>query len=369
MSAAHGGQIVASSTTADMLWSMSGIELVDLGPLELRGVSDRIHTYGVSAEGVPWLERPPRVGWTPIGNLPLPVDEWFGSVAELRRRVANLSLRRLVTVTGPGGVGKTRMALEGAALAADQFRDGVWMVELTPVAEPSSVALAVASTLAIQPESDVSVVETIAGWLRGRRLLLVLDNCEHVLTAARDLATAIVSRCPTVTILATSREPLGIAGERVFPLTGLGTADAVDLFRDRASAVDDTLNLSGEDHGAVEAICEELDGIPLAIELAAARVRSLTPTEVLQRLGDRLRLLRSTVHTGSERHRTLRATVDWSYQLLTGDERVLFDRLSVFAGSFDISAVEAVCAGLPLDEVDVFDLVASLVHGHRRSRL
>jgi predicted ATPase/class 3 adenylate cyclase len=361
MTEAHGGQIVVSATTADMLWSVTGIELVDIGQLELRGVSDRIHAFAVIAEGVPWLERAPKAGRTLVGNLPFPVDEWFGSVAELRRRVADLPRRRLVTLTGTGGVGKTRMALEVATLAADEFRDGVWMVELAPVAEPSSVALAVASTLSIQPEGDVSVVETIAGWLRGRRLLLVLDNCEHVLAAARDLATAVVSRCPTVTMLATSREPLGIAGERVFPLTGLGTADAVDLFFDRASAVDDTVNLSSEDHAAVVAICEELDGIPLAIELAAARVRSLTPAEVLQRLGDRLRLLRSTGHSASERHRTLRATVDWSYQLLTGDERLLFDRLSLFAGSFDISAVEAICAGPPLDTSDAFDLVASLV--------
>jgi predicted ATPase/class 3 adenylate cyclase len=361
MSAAHGGQILASATTAEMLWSMAGIELVDQGSLELRGISEPMHAFGVGAEGVPWIEREPRPVSLPRGNLPVPVDEWFGSVAELRRRVMNLPHRRLVTITGPGGVGKTRMALEGAALAADQFRDGVWMVELAPVAEPSSVALAVASTLSIQPQGDVSVVETIAAWLRGRRLLLVLDNCEHVLAAVRDLATAIVSRCPTVTVLATSREPLGVAGERVFPLAGLGTADAVDLFFDRASAVDDTVNLSGEDLGAVAAICEDLDGIPLAIELAAARLRSLTPTEVLQRLGDQLRLLHSTGHTLSERHRTLRATVDWSYQLLTGDERLLFDRLSLFAGSFDVSAVEAICAGPPLDDAGVFDLVASLV--------
>jgi predicted ATPase/class 3 adenylate cyclase len=361
MSAAHGGQILVSSTTAGMLWSVTGIELVDIGRLELRGVSDPIHAFGVRAEGVPWLDREPRTARTPVGNLPAPVNEWFGSVAELRRRVANLPHRRLVTLTGPGGVGKTRMALEAAALAADEFRDGVWLVELAPLVEPTSVALAVAAALSIQPQSGISVAEAIADGLRDRRLLLVLDNCEHVLGAAGDFAGAIVTQCPTVTILATSREPLGVDGERVVPLSGLGIADAVDLFCDRVSAADDTATFSTEDHVAVVAVCEALDGLPLAIELAAARVRSLTPTEVLHRLGDHLGLLRSSGRRGSARHRTLRATMDWSYQLLADDERFLFDRLSVFAGTFDLAAIEAICAAPPLDEPDVLELVASLV--------
>jgi predicted ATPase/class 3 adenylate cyclase len=361
MSAAHGGQILVSATTAEMLWLISGIELVDIGRLELRGVSDPIHAFGVSAEGVPWVEIAPRTVPTPVGNLPVPVNEWFGSVAELRRRVANLPHRRLVSLTGPGGVGKTRMALEAAAVAADEFADGVWLVELAPLAEPSSVALAVAATLSIQPEGGVSVVAAIVDWLRDRRLLLVLDNCEDVLAAAGDLASAIVTRCRTVTVLATSREPLGADGERVVPVAGLGTADAVDLFYDRVSAADDTAALSAEDHAAVVGICEQLEGIPLAIELAAARVRSLTPAEVRLRLGDRLGLLRSTARRGAERHRTLRATVDWSYQLLTSEERGLFDRLSVFAGGFDLGAVEAVCAQQPLDANEMFDVLASLV--------
>jgi predicted ATPase/class 3 adenylate cyclase len=361
MSAAHGGQIVVSATTAEMLWSMTGIELVDIGQLQLRGVSNRVHAFGVSAEDLPWVEREPRTARTLVGNLPAPVNEWFGSVAELRRRVSNLPSRRLVTLTGPGGVGKTRRALEAAALAADEFRDGVWFVELAPLAEPGSVAPAVAATLSIQPQVGVSVEEAIADGLRDRRLLLVLDNCEHVLHGAGDLASAIVSRCPTVTILATSREPLGVDGERVVPLAGLGTADAVDLFCDRVSAVDDTVTFSGDDHRAIATICEQLDAIPLAIELAAARLRSMTLTELRHRLGDRLRLLRSSSRHGLERHRTLQTTVDWSYQLLTGAEQVLFDRLSVFAGGFDLPAAESICNAQPLDEADVFDLLASLV--------
>jgi predicted ATPase/class 3 adenylate cyclase len=361
MSAAPGGQILVSATTAEMLWSMTGIELRDLGRLDLRGVSDPIHAFGVSAEGVPWVEHEPRSVRPPVGNLPAPANEWFGSVAELHRRVANLPQRRLVTLTGPGGVGKTRMALEAAAVAADEFRDGVWFVELAPVAEPGSVALTVAATLSIPPESGVSVEAAIADGLRDRRVLLVLDNCEHVLAAAGDVASAIATRCSTVTVLATSREPLGVDGERVVPVAGLGVADATDLFYDRVSAADDTVTLSGDDHAAVVAICEQLDGMPLAIELAAARVRSLTPAEVRQRLDDRLGLLRSTARRGAERHRTLRATVDWSYQLLTSEERRLFDRLSVFAGGFDLDAVEWICAQPPLDATEMFDVLASLV--------
>jgi predicted ATPase/class 3 adenylate cyclase len=361
MSAACGGQILVSATTAEMLWSVTGVELMDLGLLELRGISDPIHAYGVRGAGLPWIEREPTTARTPAGNLPEPVNEWFGSAAELHRHVAKLPRRRLVTLTGTGGVGKTRLALEEAAMAADEFRDGVWMVELAPVAEPGSVASAVATTLSIPAQGGVSMVEAIAGWLRARRLLLILDNCEHVLSAVGELAGAIIAHCPTVTVLATSREPLGVAGERVVPLAGLDTADAVGLFCDRALAVDDTLALSADDQQTIASICDELDGIPLAIELAAARVRSLTPTEVRERLGDRLRLLRSSARGASERHRTLRATVDWSYQLLAADERLLFDRLSVFAGSCDLATVEAICGGPPLDGAEILDVLASLV--------
>ena len=361
MGAGHGGEILVSATTAEMLWSLSGVELVDAGLLELRGVSDPVHAFGVSAEGIPWLDRQPSTARTAVGNLPAPVDEWFGSVADLHRRVADLPRRRLVTLTGTGGVGKTRYALEMAAIAVDEFRDGVWLVELAPLAEPESVVLAVASMLSIRPQGGMTAVEAIADWLYGRRLLLILDNCEHVLTAVADVASAIVTRCPTVTVLATSREPLGVAGERVVPLTGLGTAEAVGLFCDRVMAVDDTVTVSADDERAVVSICEDLDGIPLAIELAAARVRSMTPTEVLERLGDGLRLLRSSGRGRLARHRTLHAAVDWSYQLLPADERSLFDRLSVFVGGFDLPAVETICAGPPLDAAEILDLLAGLV--------
>jgi predicted ATPase/class 3 adenylate cyclase len=361
MSAAHGGQIVVTSTTADVLWPLTNVELLDLGTVSLRGINDPIHAFGVRADGVPWPDRELSTSRTVPGNLPAPANEWFGPVAELHRRVADLPNRRLVTLTGTGGVGKTRLALEVAAMATDEFRDGVWMIELAPVADPSAVAAAVATTLSVQPHAGVSVVESIADWLRGRRLLLLLDNCEHVLTAVGDLAEAIVAHCPTTTVLATSREPLGVSGERVVPVARLDSSDAAALFRDRALAVDDSLKFSESDEVAIAGICEELDGIPLAIELAAARARALTPKELVGRLADRLHLLRASGRSGSERHRTLEATVAWSYQLLSPRERLLFERLGVFAGGFDLTAVDAVCADPPLAALDLFEVLASLV--------
>jgi predicted ATPase/class 3 adenylate cyclase len=360
MSAAHGGQIVLTSTTADMVWPAPAVELLDLGILTLRGITNPVHVFGIRTDGVPWVNRELRTASTPLGNLPRPVNEWFGPVAELRRRVAELTGRRLVTLTGTGGVGKTRLALEMAAMAAEAFHDGVWMAELAPLSDPGSVALAVATTLSIQPHG-ATVVESIIEWLRGRRLLLLLDNCEHVLTATGELAAAIVASCPTVTVLATSREPLGADGERVVPVAGLDPSDAVALFCDRALAVDDTLQFSDRDSTVVAEICEELDGIPLAIELAAARLLSLTPSELLERLADRLRILRAAGRPASARHWTLEATVAWSYQLLPPSERLLFDRLSVFAGDFELAAAEAICASPPLTSSDVFELLTSLV--------
>ena len=263
-------------------------------------------------------------------------------------------------MTGPGGVGKTRLAIEVAGLVAADFPDGVWMVELGPLAEPDAVVATVASTLGVLPQEGVSLVDAIADWLRGKRLLVVIDNCEHVLGPVVEVVSAIVAGCPTVTVMATSRESLGVDGERVAPVPSLAPADAVDLFCDRASAVDDTVAFTSADRQVLAAICARLDGIPLAIELAAARARSLTPADLLDRLGDRFRVLRGGGR-GIERHQTLRATVEWSYRLLSDPEKLSFDRLSVFAAGFDLAAAEAVCAGEGIDDSDVVDMLASLV--------
>jgi predicted ATPase len=282
-------------------------------------------------------------------------------VAELHRRVGDLGRRRLVTLTGPGGVGKTRLAIEIGALVGDDFPDGIWMVELAPVPDPDAVHAAVASTLGVLPQQGMTTLEAILEWIHNRRLLLILDNCEHVLAPVVSLTAAIIASNQAVTVLATSREPLGLSGERVVPVPPLEPDDGIELFCDRAAALDASVAFSEDDRATIGAICARLDGIPLAIELAAARSRSLGPADLLARLDDRFRLLRSGGRGGLERHQTLRATVRWSYLLLDRAEQALFDRLSVFAGGFDLAAVEAVCAAEPIDELDAVDVLGALV--------
>jgi predicted ATPase/class 3 adenylate cyclase len=361
MAAAHGGQTVISEATAVVLGQVSGIGLVDLGSHRLRGLVHATHVYGVKADGVDWLDLPLATLEATRGNLPRPATEWFGPVAELNRWVSGLRQRRLVTFTGPGGVGKTRLAVEVGALVAGEFPDGVWMVELAPVAEREAVHAAAASTLGVLPQDGMTLLMAILDWLEGRRLLLILDNCEHVLEPATELVKAVVAASGAVTVIATSREPLGVAGEQVVPIPSLGASDGVDLFCDRARLADASQQFSEPDRLAIGAICKRLDGIPLAIELAAARARSLGIEELLARLDDRFRLLRGSGRGSVERHQTLRAAVGWSYQLLAEAEQALFDRLSVFAGSFGLGAAEAVCAGRLVDAPDVVDLLGALV--------
>ena len=365
MAAAHGGQVVVSEATASVMDRSIGVELIELGAQRLHGVPELVRVFGVQADGVVWLDRALMTvveSVVPVaGNLPVAGTEWFGSVAGLQRRVSGLSNRRLVTLTGTGGVGKTRSAIEAGWLVADEFAAGVWFVELAPVGDPDAVVGAVASTLSIQPQESMSLIDTVVDWLHGRRLLLILDNCEHVLGAVAGLVTAIGVGAPTVTVLATSREPLGVSGERVVPIASLDPLDAVSLFIDRATAADDSTEVSAGDRVTIVEICRRLDGIPLAIELAAARMRSLGPADLLARLDDRFRLLRGAGRGGIDRHQTLRATVTWSYQLFGEPERLLFDRLSVFAGAFDLGAVEQICADDILDELDVIDVLTSLV--------
>jgi predicted ATPase/class 3 adenylate cyclase len=360
MAAANGGQVVVTDVTAGVIAAIPGIGLVDLGVHRLRGLTEPRRVFGVKADGLGWADLPLASADVTRGNLPRPATEWFGPLASVSRRASELGHRRLVTLTGPGGVGKTRLAIEVGGLVAGDFPDGVWMVELAPLSDPDAVLATVAATLGVLPQEGGSLVGAIVDWLEGRRLLLIVDNCEHVLGPVTELVGAIIEARPTVTVIATSREPLGVEGERVAPVPSLGELDAVELFCDRASAVDDTMEFSVADRATIGAICTRLDGIPLAIELAAARARSLTPADLLDRLADRFRVVRGGGR-GVERHQTLRATVDWSYRLLPGPERLLFDRLSVFAGGFDLAAAEGVCAGDAVDERAVVDLLMSLV--------
>ncbi|MDX2378463.1 MAG: hypothetical protein QNM02_01735, partial [Acidimicrobiia bacterium] len=282
-------------------------------------------------------------------------------LANLHRRVANLASARVVTLTGSGGVGKTRAATEIGWLVVDEFVDGVWLTELAPVNDADLVLSTIASALGAQPSPGMTLSDAIVDWCVGRRMLLIIDNCEHVIDAVVDLVQRIVAGCSTVTIIATSREPLGVAGEIVVRIPSLEQTFAVELFTMRAAAADSSFRPTPDDLVAIQSICDRLDGIPLAIELAAARSRSLSPTELLERLDDRFRLLRGGGRGGLERHQTLRATVAWSYQLLEPEAQLLFDRLSVFSGTFDLAAAEAICDGEGVAAYDIIDLIADLV--------
>ena len=313
------------------------------------------------ATAMRWIDTPLLTTQVSRGNLPRLQTEMVGDLADLQRRVANLARARVVTLTGSGGVGKTRAAIEIGWLVVDEFVDGVWLVELGPIADADLVHTGIAAVLGVHPQPGMTVVESIVDWCYGRRMLLVLDNCEHVLDPVAEITAAIAAGCPTVTIVATSREPLGVDGEIVVRIPSLEEIYGIELFVLRATAADSSFEPTDADREVIAVICRRLDGIPLAIELAAARIRSLTPTELLARLDDRFRLLRGGGRGGLERHRTLRATVAWSYQLLSSDEQLLFDRLSVFAGTFDLAAAEAICAGDGLDDTDIVDLLGELV--------
>ncbi len=352
MSCASGGQVLVSDVTRQLL---DDAVLTDLGEHRLRGVADRVRIWQLG-DGPPGRLR---LGGEE-GNLPVPVTSFIGRRRDVEELVGVIAPGRLVTLVGVGGVGKTRLAIEAAASVTDDFPDGVWFCELAPVGDPASVVDAVAATLGVWQQQGMSMLESIADSLAGRRMLVVLDNCEHVLEPAAFLVAILAERARSVALVASSREPLGVAGERVWPVPSLDAA--VELFCARAEEADARFEVDSARLEVIERICGQLDGIPLAIELAAARVRSMTVTDIAARLSDRFRLLRGSGRGGVERHQTLAATVQWSCDLLGEAERVLFERLCVFAGSFDLAAVEAVCTdpGL-IDEYDVVDLLSSLV--------
>lgn len=281
-------------------------------------------------------------------------DEELGRVADALEPGAAL------TLTGVGGVGKTRLAIEACDRMADEYADGVWSCELAPVGDGAAVSHAVAVALGLSLGQDGDPAAAIIAHLAGRRSMLVVDNCEHVLADAATLVDRITRECPEVTVLATSREPLGIEAERLLPVAPLSEVDATHLFAERARSVRPDFDLRHEPVGAVAEICRRLDGLPLAIELAAARLRMMSSLDVARRL-DRLRLLSGGARGAHPRQQSVTATIDWSYRLLAEPEQALFARMSVFAGSFDVEAAHAVCAEPSHDEDDTLDLLTGLV--------
>jgi predicted ATPase/class 3 adenylate cyclase len=364
MGLAHGGQVLVSMAVQEVVRDElpHDVSLRGLGEHRLRGLSRPETVFQLIATGLSDVFPPLAAGTSVPGNLPSPPTSFVGRNDEVKRLTAEIPTSRLVTLVGPGGVGKTRLSIEVAAAGAEDFSDGVWFVELASLAGADAVLHAVASTLSVSPEAGSTLLQSIVRSLRGQRMLIVLDNCEHVIDAAAGIAAAVIREAPTVTILASSRERLAVGGERVWAVSALDSAvEAVELFCERAAAADQRFEPANEDMAVIRRICARLDGMPLAVELAAVRARSMSLEQLAERLDDRFRLLRSSARGGPERHQTLRATVEWSYQLLTSDEQVVFDRLSVFAGSFDLKAAEAVCGGRPLDRFDVVDLLVSLV--------
>ena len=361
MAAGHGGQVLLDGTTAGLC---SGIDLNALGPRRLRDIAKPVEMFQVLGVGLR-SEFPPlkTLDATP-GNLRSPTTSFIGREAELAEVEEALKTHRLVTLTGVGGVGKTRLATEVAARLADEFPDGIWLFELAAVADPAVVPDAVAAVLGITQQPGKSVSESVAAALEGRVRLLVFDNCEHVRDAAADLVEAILAHSATVRVLATSREGLGIADEQLWLVPSLEVragidSSAVSLFVERARSVAQRFSVAeAEEAAAVVEICRRLDGIPLAIELAASRMASMTASEVRDRLDQRFRLLVGS-RRGLERHHTLRHAVAWSYGLLDDEEKSLLERCSVFAGGFDLESACAI-AGSD-DDYAVLDLLDALV--------
>ena len=375
---AYGGQVLLSESAAvivrDALPACASLR--DLGVHRLKDLGRPERIFQLQAAGRPTGFPPLRSLGNPAlaNNLPSQLSRFIGRDRELSEVRALVGSSRLVTLTGSGGCGKTRLGLQVAAGLLDGSGDGVWLVELAAVADEDAVAPAVCQALDVAPQPGRPALEILLDALAPQNALIVLDNCEHLIGGCAKVAEAVLRACPKVHLVATSREPLGIGGETVYRVppmslpgpgeTGVlsaGSSDAVALFVDRARAQEAGLVIDEVTAPLVVSICAQLDGLPLAIELATARLRSLSLSDLHDRLGQRFRLLTSGSRTASERQQTLRATIDWSYALLHGAEQSLLKRLSVFAEGFDLDAAEAVCGFGDIDAVDVTDLLGSLV--------
>ena len=363
MAAGHGGQILVADSTAGLL---SGVDLLDLGQRRLRDVPMPVEVYQVRAPGLGTDFPALRTLDSAPGNLRPTTTSLIGREAEVVDIEAAVKMHRMVTLTGVGGVGKTSLALRVASHLADEFPDGVWLFELASVTDPASVPDAVAAALGIAQQPGKTVSESVAAALEGRVRLLVIDNCEHVLAAAADLIEAILAHSATIRILATSREGLGIPDEQVRPVRSLDAAAGIDsaavsLFVERAHGIAPGFSMvDGNEAAAVTEICQRLDGIPLAIELAASRMASMTASEMRDRLDHRFRLLVGA-RRGLERHHTLRHAVGWSYDLLADTETSVLDRCSVFAGGFDLKSACAIAGSDDRDEYAILEVLDALV--------
>jgi predicted ATPase/class 3 adenylate cyclase len=373
----HGGQTLLSGATAELGRDSlpEGASLRLLGMHRLRDLASAEALWQLAHPSLPAEFPPLRSFSTMPNNLPTQLSRFIGREKELGEIRQLLQQSRLVTLTGSGGCGKTRLAIEAGADLLEEFPGGVWVAELANLTDPALVAKGVASALGMDEESGRAIAASLADYLRPKKLLLILDNCEHLVGACAQLAESLLRASPDLKILATSREPLAIAGETTYRVPSLSVPnlrqlpppdqltmyEAVRLFIDRAAAAQPGFSVTAANAPAIAEICHRLDGIPLAVELAAARVKVLTPDQIATRLSDRFRLLTAGSRTALPRQQTLRAAVAWSYDLLSEREQLLWQRLSAFAGGCTLEAAESVCADDLLAQYEVLDLLSQLV--------
>jgi len=376
--AGHGGQVLISLATSALIEGRlpPGLVLRDLGRHRLKDLQQPERIFQVVHPDLPDEFLPLRSLDNIPNNLPRQLTTFVGREREIVEVKRLLETSPLLMLTGSGGCGKTRLALQVAADVIDRYPDGVWLAELATLAEPDLVLHAIASALGLrEARGRAARRATVLNYLRTKSLLLVVDNCEHLIAACAELAEAFMRSCPRLRILATSREPLGIQGETVWRVPSLSLPEtprppspeqlmqyeAVRLFVERATAVQPAFTLTGKNPGAVATVCRRLDGIPLAIELAAARMRVLSVEQIAVRLDERFSLLTGGGRTALPRQQTLRGALDWSYDLLSHKERAVLRRLSAFAGGWTLEAAEAVCAGEGVEAPEILDLLTELV--------
>ena len=377
MAIGHGGQVLLSATTRELVHGdlPGSASLTDLGSHRLKDLTHAEQVWQLTGAGLP-SDFPPLKSLDILpNNLPIQPTTFRGREHDLEKVKSLLDQHTLVTLFGAGGVGKTRLAVQAGADLLDQYPDGVWLAELAPITDPALVSSVIANVLGVNESDGHRVDEPILQRLKVKRLLLIIDNCEHVIEAVAALADAVCHSCPNVRMLTTSRQALGIGGEAVYWLPSLAVPEpnsslraddaaqygAIALFVDRATFADMRFALTDDNAPIVAEICRRLDGIPLAIELAAARVKVLSIPNLAHRLNERFRILTGGSRTALPRQKTLSALIDWSYDLLSTQEQTLFNRMAIFAGSFTLDAATSVCAGDGIDQLHVLDLTASLV--------
>ncbi len=382
LSTAHGGQVLVSLPTQELVRDHlpTGVQLRPMGEHRLKDLARAEHLYQLVAPDLPSEFAGLRSLESVANNLPVQLTTFIGREREMAEVKRLLGSTRLLTLTGMGGTGKTRLSLQAAADVLDTYPDGVWLVEFATIDDGALVPETVAAALNLRQEADRPLTSTLTHFLRDRNLLLILDNCEHVVAACARLAETLLRACPKLHILASSREPMSIAGETAWPvpplnlpdhwreitasenaIERLGEYEAVRLFTERASLARPAFQLTNENVHLVAQICWRLDGIPLAIELAAARIRVLTLQQIVERLDDRFHLLTTGSRNAVPRQQTLRSLIDWSHDLLSDPERRLFRRLSVFARGRTLEAIEGVCSGEGVDAFDIVDLLQQLM--------